>query len=143
MQRKRVTVIPVWSRRQVLGGAWRASLGLLVARSVAACSITTRQQRYTVEMSGPNMAWFTPGSLTVPLGATVVWKNNNTYPHTVTCDPTLADQYGAYADLPVDAQPWDSGDIYAGEMWSHTFLTPGQYIYFSRGAMNMAVCSAV
>ena len=58
---------------------------------------------------------FSPGALTVDTGTRVVWKNMDTAPHTVTSD-------GA----------WDSGDIYPGQTWSHTFDAPGTFIYLDR-----------
>lgn len=32
--------------------------------------------------------------------------------------------------LPSGAQPWDSGIVAAGQSWSYTFTTPGEYTYF-------------
>jgi len=60
---------------------------------------------------------FSPGALRVATGTRVVWKNMDTAPHTVTSN-------GA----------WDSGDIYPGQTWSHTFDAPGTYMYADRHA---------
>ncbi len=117
------------SRREFLrlGGA-----GLLLAPLLGACSVSADRQQYQVLIGGVDAALFWPGTLAVPLGATVTWQNRDVYPHTVTCDPDLAQRQGSYAQLPDGAAPWDSGNIYTGQMWSHTFTSPGQYIYFSR-----------
>jgi len=122
------------TRRRFLWLGWRGLVGVVTFPLLAACSFTQERQRFAVQMQGPSPTIFTPGSLIIPPGATVVWQNTDIYPHTVTCDPTLAQQQGGgvYALLPKEAQPWDSGDLYTGQMWSHTFTTPGQYIYFSR-----------
>lgn len=118
------------SRRRFLRLGQQMAAGIGSAALLTACSIRTSRQRFTVDMSGPEPTMFLPGSLTIPRGATVVWKNKDLYPHTVTCQPSEAN--GAYAKLPKGAQPWDSGDLYTGQMWSYTFTTPGQYVYFSR-----------
>jgi len=118
------------SRRRLLYLGQQLAVSSGVAALLTACSIRTSRQRFTVDMSGPEPTMFLPGSLTIPQGATVVWKNKDLYPHTVTCQPSQAN--GAYAKLPKGAQPWDSGDLYTGQMWSYTFTTPGQYVYFSR-----------
>ena len=46
-------------------------------------------------------------------GTTVEWRNRDPLAHTVTSDDGL----------------FDSGDIGAESRWSHTFTTPGTYIY--------------
>lgn len=64
----------------------------------------------TVLMSG--MA-FSPATITVSVGATVTWKNNDGYGHTATSD----------------AGAWNAGNIGAGASASHTFTTAGTYPY--------------
>jgi hypothetical protein len=56
---------------------------------------------------------FTPPTLEVPVGTTVVWTNGGSMTHTVTAD-------GA---------SFDSGSITPGSAFAHTFATPGQYPY--------------
>lgn len=94
---------------------------------LASCTISGGDDRYVVEMTVQNQ--FNPASLTVPVGATVTWHNASTIPHTVTADPARA-HGGVTVQLPEGAQPWNSGDVYAGDDWSYTFDTPGQYVYF-------------
>ncbi|MEZ4869292.1 MAG: plastocyanin/azurin family copper-binding protein [Caldilineaceae bacterium] len=120
------------NRRRILQWAGKAMLGIGLAPLVAACSIVTRPRLFNVTMSGPDPTMFLPGSLTIPRGATVIWKNDDIYPHTVTCQPTEGQAGASYAKLPQGAQPWDSGNIYTGETWSYTFTTPGDYLYYSR-----------
>lgn len=80
-----------------------------------------------VEMS--DQLRFVPNKLTVKVGETVTWHNASTVAHTVTDDPAKA-QNPTHAKLPPGVQPWDSGTVSAGESWSRTFDTAGEYRYF-------------
>ena len=68
-------------------------------------------------------------TITIPAGATIEWQNSSTTAHTVTDDPTKA-QNKSDAALPTGAEPWDSGMINPGQSFRHTFTVPGQYSYF-------------
>src|SRR5829696_5383987 len=57
---------------------------------------------------------FEPGTVSVPVGATVTWTNTGTRPHTVTADD------GSF----------DSGRLDPGEQFSQTFDQPGTFSYF-------------
>lgn len=57
---------------------------------------------------------FSPASITVPLGTTVVWQSNADLPHTVTADD------GGF----------DSGTLRSGKRFSRTFSLPGTYPYY-------------
>ena len=72
---------------------------------------------------------FEPETLTVRVGTTVTWRNVGTMVHTATGDPAQA-QDAEHAQLPEGVPPWDSGLIRAGDSWSHTFETAGEYTYF-------------
>jgi plastocyanin len=48
--------------------------------------------------------------------------------HTVTADPTKAIR-PADVTLPAGVQPWDSGNVDAGQSYSYIFSTPGTYRY--------------
>src|SRR5215218_6641432 len=56
---------------------------------------------------------FEPGTVTLPVGATVTWTNTGNRPHTVTADD------GSF----------DSGRLDPGEQFSQTFDQPGTYTY--------------
>src|SRR5215217_3067408 len=56
---------------------------------------------------------FEPGTVTVPVGATVTWTNTGNRPHTVTADD------GSF----------DSGRLDPGEQFSQTFDQPGTFAY--------------
>lgn len=81
---------------------------------------------------------FDPASLTIPRGATVTWTNKDTDPHTATGDPAKSIP-GLRAIVPSGAAPWDAGVVAPGQSWSHTFDTPGYYVYFCQfhGPMGM------
>jgi plastocyanin len=72
---------------------------------------------------------FEPEELTLRVGETVTWRTTGTQPHSATCDPAKAANQDD-AQLPEGAEPWDSGIITQGQEWSHTFETPGEYVYF-------------
>jgi plastocyanin len=73
---------------------------------------------------------YRPGSVTVPRGSTVRWKNVGVAPPSATDDPSKA-HTPTDAALPPGAAPWDSGPLYAGQAWSVVLETPGRYTYFS------------
>lgn len=62
---------------------------------------------------------FVPSSLTVPLGTTVTWTNDDTAAHTVTSG----------SDATPDGN-FDSGLFMAGKTFSHTFDSAGEYPYY-------------
>jgi len=57
---------------------------------------------------------FNPATLTIPAGTTVTWTNQDDMLHTVTAANRLFSSKGL-----------ETGDVY-----SHTFTTPGTYTYF-------------
>jgi len=83
----------------------------------------------TVTASMTNTLKFTPQTLTVHVGDTVVWKNGSALSHTVTDVPKLASKTGD-ATVPKGAKPFNSGYIDPGQSYSHTFTVPGTYHYF-------------
>ena len=109
----------------------RALTLLLLTFLLSACAVHAEQTRFEVTIPPGDGTEFAPGRLKIPRGTTVIWQNKDTELHTVTCDPALAQQQGAYAELPAGAEPWDSGDLATGESWSYTFTAPGQYTYYS------------
>lgn len=72
---------------------------------------------------------FDPATITVKAGTTIEWQNTSTTVHTVTDDPSKA-QNPSDAALPNGAQPWDSGMINPGQTYRRTFTVAGQYSYF-------------
>jgi plastocyanin len=59
---------------------------------------------------------YNPASLTVPIGTTVVWVNDERSEHTVTAEDN----------------DFDSGDQQLGESFSYTFSEPGTFRYYCR-----------
>ncbi len=66
---------------------------------------------HTVLIDGTS---FTPQSLTVHRGDTVVWKNKDPFPHTVTARN----------------RQFDSGILAADQAWQYTAQQPGEFPYF-------------
>ena len=119
------------TRRQAMRLAGVGAIGLVAGSSLAACSAVHARDddRFVVEMSEERR--LTPATLSVPRGATVAWTNSGRVPHTATCDQSLAAE-PSHAVLPPGDEPWNSGDLYPGQVWARTFDTPGTYVYFCR-----------
>lgn len=83
----------------------------------------------TAKVGMTNTLKFTPQTLTIHVGDTVVWKNGSALTHTVTDVPGLASKTGD-ATLPKGAKPFNSGYLNPGQSFSHTFTVPGTYRYF-------------
>lgn len=115
------------SRRSVLkvigGGA--------IAPVVAGCTVLDARDdtRYSVEMT-PGYR-FNPGSITIPVGGTVAWRNLASTAHTTTTDASLVTDPDEIV-LPEGAEPWNSDEILTGQVWDHTFTVPGTYVYACR-----------
>ncbi len=80
-----------------------------------------------VEMT--NAPDYAPKTITIRQGETVEWRNVSLLAHTVTADPLRA-SLPSHTALPDGAEPFHSGKISWGEVWQHTFITPGRYRYF-------------
>jgi plastocyanin len=76
-----------------------------------------------------NSLKFVPERVVVQTGDTVLWTNNSDVVHTVTADPERA-RAPMHVQLPAGAEPFDSGDIEAGEHYRRTFEVAGTYRYF-------------
>lgn len=74
------------------------------------------QTVHNVEMIGNS---FSPESLTISEGDTVVWTNNGNMVHTSTSG-TACDPDGS----------WDSGELIPGESFSYVFSAEGVFEYF-------------
>jgi plastocyanin len=61
---------------------------------------------------------FVPASVTVAKGGSVVWKNNDNVPHTVTS-----------TSVPTGASRFDSGNMNANATYTVTFTVDGTYNY--------------
>ncbi len=83
------------------GGSLVASVGSASAANV------------TVNVVGTS---FSPATVTINVGDTVVWNNTSELPHTVTASDNS----------------WDSGNLNPGQSYSRTFTAPGTYRYYCR-----------
>jgi len=88
------------------------ALGLLQSGSVpGAASAQAKPVTHTVTIDATS---YSPKTLTVRVGDTIVWVNEDLFPHTVTA------KTGRF----------DSGDIAAGESWTYTVKAEGMFGYF-------------
>ncbi len=74
---------------------------------------------------------FDPARATVPAGATVLWRNESTAPHTVTADPTRARTAGN-VHLPAGAEPFESESLAPGQTFARRLTVAGEYRYVCR-----------
>jgi len=72
---------------------------------------------------------FLPFSLIVKAGDKVTWINDDINAHTVTAGDLLINAFQVGLDYP---NGFDSSLIGVGSSWSYTFVTPGEYPYFSQ-----------
>lgn len=75
--------------------------------------VNAQQKPETTEVKIDNFS-FAPGTLTVPVGATVTWTNRDDIPHTAVSTE------GAFKSKVMDTD----------EKFSYTFTKPGNYPYF-------------
>lgn len=114
------------SKRNVLAAI---ALGLVILLAVGcgqqASGPTAATTAAPAEVSLKSFA-FAPKELTVTVGTTVTWKNEDSVAHTVT-----AGQRGSPSGL------FDSGELAPGETFSFTFSQAGTYPYFCAAHANM------
>ncbi len=85
----------------------------------------------TLDLSLQNLAnWYDPERLTISAGDTVVWKNDDTEPHTVTSGSGAGIASVQTNEKGTPDGIFDSDFFAPGESWSYTFYTPGTYSYF-------------
>jgi plastocyanin len=77
----------------------------------------------------PALAKFEPETISIKVGDTVTWTNNQLVTHTVTCDPAKSKFPGSVL-LPEGAAPFDSGDMEQDDTFQHQFTVAGEYRYF-------------
>jgi plastocyanin len=74
---------------------------------------------------------FEPARVPVPAGATVVWRNDSSVPHTVTADPARA-RTAANVHLPSGAEPFESESVPPGQTFTRQLTVAGEYRYVCR-----------
>jgi len=88
-------------------------------------SIPIGKERECVETN----SCYSPSSLTIDVGSTVTWKNEDQSRHTITSGDLLESAYNVGTNYP---NGFDSPLLEIGDTWTHTFDTPGEYPYFSK-----------
>ncbi len=85
----------------------------------------------TPDLTLQNLAnWYDPGRLTVSSGDTVVWKNEDTEPHSVTSGQGAGIASAQTNEKGTPDGAFDSDLFAPDESWSYTFHTPGTFTYF-------------
>ena len=107
-------------------------LAVLLLAAVAILGPTATADTVDVSIAGFT---FVDDTITVPVGTTVRWTNNDGPAHTSTSDPGGA--------------VWDSGNLSNGQTYSYTFNTVGDYAYICaihpsmKGMVKVAPVSGV
>lgn len=91
------------------------ALALAFVLGTSALLLPQTAQAQTTGVTIQNYA-FTPPTISVPVGATVTWVNNDPVAHTASSDTGV----------------WDSGVIQPGASYSHTFTQAGTFTYHCR-----------
>ncbi len=116
------------STRLPLSLALLAAPALLATPLIGArAAVSHVQPHATVQVAIQNFA-FSPRTLTIAPGTTVVWTQQDSAPHTVTSDT------GAWTA---------SADLHAGQTFSHTFTTAGTFAYHCAVHPNMTATITV
>ncbi len=104
------------------------SVGLMLALLVVGCSGTGSSSQNQAPASGGSVQEikiasfaFDPATLTIPVGTTVKWTNQDPADHTVTADD----------------QSFDSGQLAQGKSFSFTFTKDGTFTYKCSNHSNM------
>ena len=85
----------------------------------------------SIDLTFQNLAnWYEPRKLSVSTGDTIVWKNDDTEPHTVTSGSGAGIASVQTNEKGKPDGIFDSNFFAPGESWSYTFYTPGTYSYF-------------
>jgi plastocyanin len=103
--------VPVKVNGQVVTPPFQVTGGLPATSAPTAASQNNNEGTGAVIMLVDKT--FSPSSLTVPVGTTVVWKHESDLPHTVTSDTGL----------------FDSGTLNQGDTFQFTFTKAGTYPY--------------
>jgi len=72
---------------------------------------------------------FTPDTVRIKKGETVLWENSSLLVHSVTADHDKKTESDS-VQLPEGAEPFDSGLMDPDETYKHTFNTKGTFTYF-------------
>jgi plastocyanin len=89
----------------------------------------------TIPFSSPGFSNFDPSDVSIPIGMTIIWFNDDSGLHTVTTTTTTAmTNSSSHFTMPsAPPQKVDSGSILPnGGSFIHTFSEPGTYNYYDK-----------
>ncbi len=102
------------------------TIGEAGAEIVPESSITVEIVEGASQMD--NEEFYKPDLITISVGDTVTWLNNDIVPHTVTGASDIQDA-SSWGDIIIAGEKFDSGILAADERWSFTFNEKGEYEY--------------
>ncbi len=124
---------PAWRAAHSVERAARLAAAALILSVLVACGLSGPAYRTgqtdAAAVIDLSTRWrFDPHEVTIRVGDTVEWRNRSPWSHSVSADPTLAAD-PSNVELPAGAAPFASPDIPPGDVFRHTFTTPGRYRY--------------
>jgi plastocyanin len=136
------------NRRTVLASGALATAGALSGCLAVFNSASGDGDDYDVGMGD---SVFEPVTITVSVGDAVVWKNTSGRAHTVTAyddgQPDGAAYFasGGFDDEQAARDAWSrgAGGIVSGDIYEHTFETPGEHKYYCIPHERMGMAGVV
>jgi plastocyanin len=114
----------------LFGVATTVAGGLATSGPALAADLAVQTQVTAVDMTD-NLR-FSPQTVTVQAGDTVVWVNTSRSTHTVTSE-----------QVPAGAASFDSGSLGPNTQFSQTFTVPGEYRYYCAPHREMGMVGTV
>jgi len=120
----------MYDRRTLL----RAS-GVAIVGGLAGCGGASSAPS-TIRVDMTDELLFEPAELTVDVSDTVIWETTGTVAHSVTAyaadlpDGATYFASGGFSDEATARSRYPEGSVGAGETYSHTFETGGEFPYF-------------
>lgn len=85
---------------------------------------------FNPELNTPAEVWYDPSTISVNIGDTVTWINNDREGHTITSGQSSGRFGWMNKDFGTPDGLFDSGRFMPNESWSHTFEKSGSFSYY-------------
>lgn len=102
--------------------------GTAAAPVLAGCTVLDALEDDRTEIHITGNGTFDPGGVSIRVGETIVWRNQDSQPHIISTDPADFDE-SVPVQVPDGALPFTSGELLANDRYTQRFDEPGDYIY--------------